>query len=102
MTPLNEKGKEKSEATNVAQKSLVERLTLWIGIIGSVITLTLTIYNYRTKTQIDEAEARLKVVQADVATKAEQREANPTRRKACLQLYRLRQVKSYKLSAGLV
>lgn len=71
MTPDNEKEKE-PQAT---EKSLVERLTLWVGIIGSVITMTLTIYNYRTKTQIEEAEARLKVVQADVATKAEQREA---------------------------
>lgn len=76
MTPENEKRKEeKPEATNTAEKSLVERLTLWIGVTGSVITMMLTLYNYRTKTQIDDAEARLKVVQADVATKAEQREA---------------------------
>jgi len=54
---------------------MVERITLWVGVISSLVTISLTAWNARTKTRIDEAEARLKLVEAEIKTKAEAREA---------------------------
>jgi hypothetical protein len=48
-----------SSATQV-QKSLSERLTLWIGILGSIITISLTIVNTHTKNAIDQMELTLR------------------------------------------
>jgi hypothetical protein len=35
------------------QKAFTERLSLWVGILGSVITISLTIWNTHVKNQID-------------------------------------------------
>ncbi len=42
-------------------RNLSEQLTLWIGILGSVITIALTAWNARTKNEIDKLEGTLRV-----------------------------------------
>jgi len=44
------------------KKGLPDQLTLWVGIVGSLVTITLTIWNGYTKTQIDKADARVKLL----------------------------------------
>ena len=41
-------------------KSLIEQITLWVGIVGSVVTISLTFLNAHTKSQIDAREEELK------------------------------------------
>jgi len=41
-------------------KSFYEKISFWIGIIGTILTLCLTIWNANTKMQIDKREADLK------------------------------------------
>jgi hypothetical protein len=45
---------------STSQKSLSEKLTFWVGIIGSLVTIILTGFNAYTKQQIDGVELRLK------------------------------------------
>ena len=78
MSEIKKQNEEKPDTENLSKKekkSWVDHLITWVGIIGSIVTIILTLYNAQTKKQIDEAEARLKTVQAEVAAKAEQREA---------------------------
>lgn len=42
------------------KKSLSEQITLWVGVVGTVVTISLTIWNAHTKSQIDQREADLK------------------------------------------
>lgn len=42
------------------QRSFYEKISFWIGIIGSLLTICLTIWNANTKMQIDKREADLK------------------------------------------
>jgi hypothetical protein len=41
-------------------KTLVEQIPLWVGVIGSLITITLTVWNTHTKSEIDKREEGLK------------------------------------------
>lgn len=45
---------------SASQKSLSEKLTFWVGIIGSLVTIILTGFNAYTKQQIDGVELRIK------------------------------------------
>lgn len=45
---------------NPKNKSFYERISFWIGIVGTITTLILTIWNANTKMQIDQREADLK------------------------------------------
>jgi|SRR5271157_1608072 len=45
-----------------SKKGLSDQLTLWIGIIGSLVTITLTIWNGYTKSQIDKTDAHVKLL----------------------------------------
>lgn len=63
------------------KKPAIEIFSPWIALVGSIVTIVLTIltivltiYNNNTKTKIDEAEARLKNTQAEVAAKETVRE----------------------------
>ena len=52
------------DANNPAdRKSRVEQITLWVGIIGSLVTISLTIWNAHTKSQIDAREEDLKALE---------------------------------------
>jgi hypothetical protein len=42
------------------KKSLIERITLWVGAVSAIVTICLTIWNAHTKSQIDQREADLK------------------------------------------
>jgi hypothetical protein len=46
------------------QKAFTERLSLWVGILGSVITISLTIWNARVKNQIDNRAQDLEDLKA--------------------------------------
>lgn len=48
------------EQKTKSKKTLTELITLWVGVIGSVITITLTIWNTHTKSEIDKREESLK------------------------------------------
>ena len=48
------------EQNQKVKKSFSQQMTFWIGIIGSVITLGLTIWNTHTKSEIDRREEDLK------------------------------------------
>jgi hypothetical protein len=42
------------------KKSLSEQITLWVGVVGTLVTISLTIWNAHTKSQIDQREANLR------------------------------------------
>jgi hypothetical protein len=42
------------------KKAISDQLTLWIGILGSLVTITLTVWNAHTKNEIDAIDIRLK------------------------------------------
>lgn len=42
-----------------SKRTITEQITLWVGVIGSLITITLTIWNTHTKSEIDKREANL-------------------------------------------
>lgn len=50
----------KSQIKTKEKKSFYEKVSFWIGIIGTVTTLVLTIWNANTKMEIDKREAELK------------------------------------------
>jgi len=56
--------KEPDESSSIAgskvKKSIAEQLTLAVGVISTLITVSLTIWNAHTKSQIDAAEQNLK------------------------------------------
>ena len=49
-----------SDKTTRAKKSLSEQITVWVGVVGTVVTISLTIWNAHTKSQIDQRETDLK------------------------------------------
>jgi hypothetical protein len=49
-----------SKKKQKVKKSFSEQVTFWIGIIGSLVTLSLTAWNTHTKFQIDKSEQALK------------------------------------------
>jgi hypothetical protein len=59
---------EKNEILNLASsvnptpknRSFYEKISFWIGIVGTITTLVLTIVNANTKMKIDQREADLK------------------------------------------
>jgi hypothetical protein len=53
-----------SDKTAAAKKSLSEHITLWVGVISAIVTISLTIWNAHTKSQIDQREADLKELEA--------------------------------------
>jgi len=42
------------------KKSLIDKITLWVGAVSAIVTISLTIWNAHTKSQIDQREADLK------------------------------------------
>jgi hypothetical protein len=60
----SEKGKIKPK------KAFSEQLTFWIGIIGSLITILLTVWNTHTKSQIDQREEELKALEIQLKERA--------------------------------
>ncbi len=53
-----------SEGTRSDSKiNLSSKISFWIGILGSIITLSLTVWNTHTKTQIDKREEDLKALE---------------------------------------
>jgi hypothetical protein len=53
-----------------SKKSFSENISFWIGIIGSLITIVLTIWNTHTKSQIDKREAELKNLEMNLKERA--------------------------------
>ena len=51
-------------------KSLSEKLAFWIGIIGSLVTITLTMINTYTKNRIEGIESSLKAHEVDIRQQA--------------------------------
>src|SRR6266545_4061581 len=49
-----------SDKPTGAKKPLSEQITLWVGVLGTLVTVSLTIWNAHTKSQIDQREADLK------------------------------------------
>jgi hypothetical protein len=64
----------KDSEISQGKQRFIEKLSPWIAVIGSVITISLTLYNNDTKRKIDDAEVILKKVQADIAEKSNIRE----------------------------
>lgn len=58
-------------AAEVQKKSRIE---LWIGIITTVITILLTVYNTYTKSRIDDTERRLREIEVGIKEKAQELE----------------------------
>jgi hypothetical protein len=56
-TPPTDKDKPKGK------KSLGEQITLWVGVVGSLVTISLTIWNAHTKSQIDAREEELRALE---------------------------------------
>jgi hypothetical protein len=52
------------------------KITAWIGVISSVITIALTVFNTYTKLQIDAADQRLKGREQELEAKFKERTAN--------------------------
>lgn len=52
-----------SDISNVKGKTFYEKLSFWVGVIGSIVTITLTIWNTHTKSQIDKREEDLKTLE---------------------------------------
>lgn len=48
------------EQKSKGKRTLTEQITLWVGVLGSVITILLTIWNTHTKSEIDKREENLK------------------------------------------
>lgn len=49
-----------SERKTKSKKDLIEQIPLWVGVIGSLVTITLTIWNTHTKSEIDKRQESLK------------------------------------------
>ena len=49
-----------SSESPIRKKAISDQLTLWIGILGSLVTITLTAWNAHTKNEIDAIDIRLK------------------------------------------
>lgn len=49
-----------SDKKKEGKKTLVEQITLWVGVVGTLVTISLTIWNARTKSEIDKREESLK------------------------------------------
>jgi hypothetical protein len=54
---------QETEGSRGAGKPFVERISLWIGVLGSIITILLTVWNAQTKAAIDKREADLKTLE---------------------------------------
>lgn len=52
------------------------KITAWIGVVSSVITIVLTVFNTYTKLQIDAADQRLKEREQELEAKFKERTAN--------------------------
>jgi len=52
-----------TEGSRSPGRSITERLSLWIGVLGSVITILLTAWNTQTKNAIDKRGEELKVLE---------------------------------------
>lgn len=48
------------------KKPLAEQITLWVGVIGTLVTITLTILNARTSSKLQEKQVELQNKQAEV------------------------------------
>lgn len=59
-TSIMEENAMTNQPISKNKKSFYEKLSFWIGIIGTVTTLVLTIWNANTKMEIDKREAELK------------------------------------------
>src|SRR5262249_23573687 len=53
-----------------SKRGLSDQLTLWVGIIGSLVTITLTIWNAYTKSQIDKTDAHVKVLDEELRARS--------------------------------
>jgi hypothetical protein len=58
------------------QSISIGKITTWIGVISSVITIVLTVFNAYTKLQIDAADQRLKEREQELEAKFKERTAN--------------------------
>jgi len=70
--------------------SFTERVTIWVGIIGSIVTILLTIWNAHTKSLIDEKEQYLKALEVSLkerVTKIEESKERVDRYKWVLSLF---------------
>jgi hypothetical protein len=71
-------------------KSIYERISFWIGIIGTVVTLVLTIWNANTKMKIDQREENLKSLEVELkerSTNVEESKERVDRYKWVFSLY---------------
>lgn len=51
------------EISNGKGKTFYDKLSFWVGLIGSIVTITLTFWNTHTKSQIDKREEDLKTLE---------------------------------------
>jgi hypothetical protein len=63
---MNETQSGISENQPGPKKSFFERISLWIGLLGSAITIILTVWNAQTKARIDKREEDLKALEIQI------------------------------------
>jgi hypothetical protein len=63
--PTDEKseGSARPDRKTEGKKSFIEQITLWVGVVGTLVTISLTIWNAHTKSQIDQREEDLKALE---------------------------------------
>ncbi len=52
------------------EKSFFEKISLWLGLLGTVVTIALTVWNAHTKSQIDQREEDLKTLEVQLKERA--------------------------------